>query len=219
MRKENAMSHEGAGRRQDMGHLRELTVISDALERYARDLVDRARPIGPSDRILDLGCGTGIVACVLRERLGGAMYVVGVDANPVMLEKARLLAPEIDWREGDLSTLPFAADSFDLVFCQDVLRFVPDHAKALHEVRRVLSPGGRLLASTWRPIDDPPFENAGSSLVEQRARITKGTSWSLGATALSTALTEAGFVDIRIETVHVPERIAHVALAHAPKAT
>lgn len=199
-----------------VGHLGELTVVSAALERYARDLVERARPIGPSDRILDLGCGIGIVACVLRERLGGAAHVVGLDANPVMLEKARLLAPEIDWREGDLSTLPLAADSFDLVFCQDVLRFVPDHAGALQEVRRVLSPGGRLLASTWRPIDDASMQD-GSSSVDQRARATKGTRWTLDAAALEKALTDAGFVDIRIETVRVPERIAHVAIARAPQ--
>jgi ubiquinone/menaquinone biosynthesis C-methylase UbiE len=168
-----------------------------ALECYARDLIERARPIGPSDRILDLGCGTGVVACILRERLGGAAKVVGFDANRMMIEKARLLAPEMDWRDGDVMALPFGADSFDLVLCQDLLRFLPDRVGALREVRRVLSPGGRLLASTWRPYGEEPLDSH----------------------ALRRALTEAGFLDIRFETERLPERVAHVATAVAPAMT
>src|SRR5713101_6007951 len=149
-----------------------------ALEGYARDLIERARPIGPSDRILDLGCGIGLVAAILRERLGGAAKIVGFDPSRAMIEKARLLAPEMDWRDGDVMALPFPADSFDLVVCQDMLRFVPDRVRALREVRRILSPGGRLLASTWRPHSDEPFDS----------------------TALRRALAEAGFLNIRFET-------------------
>src|SRR6266481_2595365 len=88
-------------------------------ERHARDLVERARPIGASDRILDLGCGTGIVARVLRERLGGAASIVGLDMSPAMIERARSIAPELDWREGNALALPFADGSFDLVLCQE----------------------------------------------------------------------------------------------------
>src|SRR5947207_10766704 len=92
---------------------------SAVAERYARDLVERARPIGPSDRILDLGCGTGIVARVLRERLGGAASIVGLDASAPMLAKARAIAPEIEWREGNAAALPFPDESFDLVLSQE----------------------------------------------------------------------------------------------------
>jgi ubiquinone/menaquinone biosynthesis C-methylase UbiE len=163
--------------------------MTATLERYARDLVERARPIGPSDRILDLGCGTGIVACMLRERLGGAANIVGLDASPILIEKARSLTPEMDWREGDLMALPFGAESFDLILCQDMLRFVPDPVGALREMRRVLSPGGRLLTSTWRPH---------------------------GAT-LGQTLTDAGFIDIGIEEVCLSEMVANVATAIAPR--
>jgi ubiquinone/menaquinone biosynthesis C-methylase UbiE len=148
------------------------------LEGRARDLVERARPIGPSDRILDLGCGTGVVACVLRERLGGAVTIVGFDPSPAMIERARLVAPEMDWLHGDATALPFGADSFDLVLCQDMLRFWPDRARVLREVRRILSPGGRLIAGTGRSSGERPLDG----------------------TALRRALTEAGFLDIQIET-------------------
>src|SRR5262249_36758409 len=147
-----------------------------------------------SDRILDLGCGTGLVACILRERLGGAAKIVGFDASRVMIEKARLLAPEMDWRDGDVMALPFAPDSFDLVVCQDMLRFVPDRVGALGEVRRVLSAEGRLLASTWRPHG--PHR--------------------LDASAMREALADAGFFKIEIETERLPEMVAHVAMAIAP---
>jgi ubiquinone/menaquinone biosynthesis C-methylase UbiE len=165
-----------------------------ALECCARDLIERARPIGPSDRILDLGCGIGVVACILRERLGGAAKIVGFDGSRMMIDKARLLAPEMDWRDGDVMALPFAGDSFDLVLCQDLLRFLPDRVRALCEVRRILSPGGRLLASTWRPYGREPLES----------------------TALRRALLDAGFLDIRFEIECLPEKVAHVAMAVAP---
>jgi ubiquinone/menaquinone biosynthesis C-methylase UbiE len=168
--------------------------VTMALEGYARDLIERARPIGPSDRILDLGCGIGLVASILRERLGGAATIVGFDASRAMIEKARLLAPEMDWREGDVMALPFPEDSFELVLCQDMLRFVPDRIGALREVRRVLSSGGRLLASTWHASGDAPLDS----------------------TALRQALADAGFLDIRFETERLPEKVAHVAMATAP---
>jgi SAM-dependent methyltransferase len=156
----------------------ERTIARAAADRYARDLVERARPIGASDRILDLGCGTGIVARVLRERLGGAASIVGVDPRPIMVEKARSIEPEIDWRVGDPGALPFADGSFDLVLCQDML-FVSDPLAALAEVRRVLAPEGRFIVSIWRGRSESTFDGS----------------------ALARALTNAGFTDVRVEVV------------------
>ena len=136
------MSLEAAPYPPDDAHEYERIEVPASFDRYARDLVERARPIGASDRILDLGCGTGIVARVLRERLGGAASIVGVDASPPMIETARSIAPELDCREGNAMALPFADGSFDLVLCQEMLQFVADRMAALREVRRVLSPGG-----------------------------------------------------------------------------
>ena len=182
----------------------EQTIAPALVDRYARDLVERARPIGASHRILDLDCGTGIVARVLRERLGGAANIVGVDPSPPMIEKARSLEPELDWRVGNTMALPFADGSFDLVLCQKMLQFVSDRMAALCEVRRVLSPGGRFIVSTWRRLrSEQTFDGA----------------------ALGHALTQAGFTHVRVETVSLTEgadgtsapSAADVATALAPQ--
>jgi ubiquinone/menaquinone biosynthesis C-methylase UbiE len=173
---------------------------------WARDLIERARPIGPSERLLDLGCGTGIVARLLRERLGGAASIVGVDMNPQMIAHARTLAPELDWREGSAMALPFADGAFDLVLCQEMLQFAPDRAVALREIRRVLSPGGRLVASTWRPRSEHALYDAICQVAERYLGTSADKRFSLGdGQALRTLLVEAGFSDVRVQTVTLTE--------------
>jgi ubiquinone/menaquinone biosynthesis C-methylase UbiE len=184
----------------------ERALVPAIFARYARDLVERARPIGPSDRILDLGCGTGVVARVVRERLGAATNVVGLDASAPMIEKARSIAPEIDFREGNAMALPFAAGSFDLVLCQEMLQFVPDRLAALREVRRVLTPGGRFITSTWRPRSEQPFHDALGRVAERHLGKSNDARWSLDAHELGHALAEAGFSDVRVETVSFTDR-------------
>jgi ubiquinone/menaquinone biosynthesis C-methylase UbiE len=184
----------------------ERAIVPAIFDRYARDLVERARPVGASDRILDLGCGTGIIARVLRERLGGAAKIVGVDASVPMIEKARSLAPELDFREGSAMALPFADGSFELVLCQEMLQFVPDRPAALREVRRVLSPGGRFLTSTWRPRSEQPLHDALGRIAERHLGKSNDARWCLDGAALAAALTEAGFTDTRVEVVSLTER-------------
>src|SRR5258706_6948119 len=105
------MSAEIVKRGPDIAEGYERSVVPAVAERCARDLVERARPIGASDRILDLGCGTGIVARVLRERLGGAASIVGLDASPPIIAEAPSIAPELDWRQGHAMVLPFPAQA------------------------------------------------------------------------------------------------------------
>src|SRR5262249_19145456 len=184
----------------------ERMVVPAVFERYARDLVERARPIGPSDRILDLGCGTGIIARVLRERVGGAASIVGLDASAPMLAKARAIAPEIEWREGNAAALPFPNESFDLVLSQEMLQFVPDAVAALREVARVLTPGGRVLATTWRPRSEQPFHDALGHIAERHLGKSNDRRWSLDGAALRDAFIAAGFVDVKLQTVSLREQ-------------
>src|SRR5690348_11180588 len=71
--------------------------------------------LSPGERVLDIACGTGIVARVARARLGDGGHVVGVDVSPDMLAVARAVAPSIDWREGNAGALPLhEGEQFDL---------------------------------------------------------------------------------------------------------
>ena len=98
--------------------------------------------VRPGDRVLDLGCGAGRFTAALG---AGA---VGVDVAEAALERARENAPAADLRLMDGETIPLAHGAVDLVWCSEVLEHVPGVLGLLQEVRRVLAPGGRLLATT-----------------------------------------------------------------------
>lgn len=180
----------------------ERILVPSIFRPWAEELLGRARPIGAADRILDLGCGTGIVARVLRERLGGAARITGVDASPAMLAMARTLAPELAWHEADATNLPFADASFELVVAQQMLQFVPDCAAALREIRRVLVPGGRLVAATWRPRHEQPLYDLLGRIAERHLGTPNEKRFLLGDDArLRRLLEEAGFGGVRIDVV------------------
>jgi ubiquinone/menaquinone biosynthesis C-methylase UbiE len=194
---------------QSFPEIYERVLVPSIFEPWARDLIDRARPIGPSDRILDLGCGTGIVARLLRDRLGGATRIVGLDANPQMIATARRLAPELEWREANAMSLPFEDGAFELVMCQEMLQFVPDRAAAAREIRRVLEPGGRLIASTWRPRAESPLLESLGVIAERHLGTSNDKRHALGdSDELRAMLVGAGFTDVRVELV---SRIEHYA--------
>ena len=160
--------------------------------------------LSPGDRVLDLACGTGILARVARERLGEDSCVVGVDISPDMLAVARGAAPGIDWREGNASaTLPLhAGEHFDVVVCQQGLQFFPDKPAAAAEMRRALAKGGRLAVATWRSDDEIPFFRELRGIAERRLGGIVDQRYSLGeAAALGALLTDAGFRDVRLRTV------------------
>ncbi len=128
-----------------------------------------AADICPGDRVLDVACGTGVLTRVAAERTGSGGAVVGLDLDPGMLAVAARLTPAIEWRQGTAEALPFPDGSFDAVVSQFGLMFVPDPAKALREMMRVLAPGGRLAVAVWASLDDTPAYAAEVDLVERLA--------------------------------------------------
>jgi SAM-dependent methyltransferase len=126
---------------------------------WAEDLLALATP-KPGERVLDVACGTGVVARLAAQRVGPNGTVVGLDLNPGMLAVARTLPPPvgapIEWREGNGGAIPFPDATFDLALCQQGLQFFPDRSAALREIRRALVPSGRLALSVWRPIRHSP---------------------------------------------------------------
>lgn len=100
-----------------------------AIGRPLADALADLAGIRPGQRVLDLACGTGIVASVAAERVGADGSVAGVDINPGMLAVARSTpasgAP-ISWHEATADALPFPDGAFDLVLCQLGLQFFPE---------------------------------------------------------------------------------------------
>ena len=108
--------------------------------------------IRPGQKILDVACGTGVVA-VSAARAGAT--VTGLDLTPELVERARynsnLAGFNIDWHEGDVEKLPFPDSTFDAVLSQFGHIFAPRPAVAIGEMLRVLKPGGTIAFNTWPP--------------------------------------------------------------------
>lgn len=111
--------------------------------RWKARLVREAR-VSPDDVALDLACGTGDIALLVRE--GGARVVVGLDLTPRMLALARNKGPGVCYTAGDMGALPLPAASVDLVTTGYGLRNVPDLDVAIAEIARVLRAGGRFVS-------------------------------------------------------------------------
>jgi SAM-dependent methyltransferase len=108
--------------------------------------------IRTGDRVLDVGCGTGVFARHAAERAGLTGRVTGLDLNEGMLAVARRLRPGIEWRQGDAGKMPFADGAFDVAASQMAFMFFPDPVAALREMWRVLAPGGRLAVLVCGPM-------------------------------------------------------------------
>lgn len=117
------------------------------------------------ERVLDVACGTGIVARIAADRVGDPRLVAGVDGHPGMLAVAGTNHPDIDWQQANAEGLPFADASFDIVVCSLGLQFFADKVRALAEMGRVLGPGGRAAIVTVGPMP-PPFRMLRDVLAE-----------------------------------------------------
>nr|WP_140705149.1 methyltransferase domain-containing protein [Mesorhizobium sp. B2-8-5] len=159
--------------------------------------------LSPGHRVLDIACGTGIVARVAKERLGAAGYVVGIDISPDMLAVARTVAPDIDWRAGNASALPLRdGEQFDVVVCQQGLQFVPDKPAAAAEMRRALAQGGMLAVATWRSDEEIPFFRELRRVAERLLGPIADLRHSFGNSApLEALLRDVGFHDVRSRTI------------------
>jgi ubiquinone/menaquinone biosynthesis C-methylase UbiE len=171
-------------------------------------------------RVLDVACGTGIVARQASQALGPSGSIVGVDLSAKMLEVAATYSPtdgaRIDWREGDATDLPCLDEEFDVVLCQQGLQFIPDKLRALAEMYRVLKPAGNIGLCVWRGIEHSPCHSAISAAIKRHASeaIAKRFEAPFGFgdyDQLHSALSSAGFQHIDIQIVEVKRRLLPAA--------
>ena len=164
-------------------------------------------------RILDAGCGSGLLLAALRD--GGAI-VTGFDKSAGMIELARRrLGDDADLQVADLgSPLPFPDDTFDDVTASLVLHYLKDWRPTLAELRRVLKPGGRLIASVEHPFAITLMHREAGRKADYFATSNRTEEWAMdGQTALMSfwdrplhamtdAFAKAGF---RIAVISEPE--------------
>jgi ubiquinone/menaquinone biosynthesis C-methylase UbiE len=192
------------------------STASETYERYivpawmgawTKALIEKAS-IKLGDRVLDVACGTGIVARKAAQLVGPNGHVIGFDADRNMLLAASKFADEeglssIEWHFGNAAHIPVERGRCNVVLCQQGLQFFPEKLNALKEMFRVLVPGGRLALSTWRSIDRCPFLAILADILGRYigSKVT-GAFYSSCALhdreELRGLLSNAGFTDIKI---------------------
>lgn len=150
---------------------------------WAPHLVEIADVL-PGQTVLDVACGTGIVARTVADRVGTTGHVIGVDLNENMLTVARRVAPDIEWREADVAELPFPDRSFDAVLCQMAMMFFPDRTQALREMSRVAKRDGVVAVVVPSSLPSQPaygpFVDVAARHAGPEAASLLGAYWACG---------------------------------------
>ncbi len=194
-------------------------LVPALFEPWSRELINRSK-VWKGDRVLDIACGTGIVACRIA---GTGATVAAIDLDPDRLEYARRRADDegvsIKWIEGNAERLPMRQPAFDLVTCQQGLQFMGDKKRVVAEIRRVLAPGGRAVLACWCPIEEQSAFRIVDDIAHQHTGHRHVHPFSFGDRALlQQLLAGAKFSAVTIErvtrTVRIPqpERFATMAL-------
>ena len=184
----------------------EKYIVSAFSGAWAQDITNRAN-LCSGDRILDIGCGTGVVSRCAYQSMGDSVNITGVDVNEIVLKKAReiCLSDKISivWKQCAAEALPFSDGEFDVVLCQQGLQYFPDQPLALAEANRVLESNGRLVFSVWRSLEYFPLylvlHKALEQYVSAEAALMLSSAFTLGdAAQLKKLFGSAGFKNIEV---------------------
>lgn len=152
----------------DQAEIYESRFVPAIFAQWAPLLVDAAGA-EPGLVLLDVACGTGILARTAADRVGPTGKVVGVDLSEGMLTVARRLSPDLEWHHGDAEDLPFPDGAFDVVVCQSALMFFPDATQALREMGRVCKPHGTVGVQVYASPDAQPAYGPWLQMVARHA--------------------------------------------------
>jgi len=179
---------------------------------FAADLVARIAVRDPL-RVLELACGTGAVTRRLRAALPASATIVATDLSPAMIALASHAGPAdgVTWQRADAQALPFDDASFDTVICQFGLMFLPDKVRGFQEARRVLAPGGQLLANVWDSPAANPYAAEMAAALERLfpvdpPRFVAMVHGYCDTERIAADLRAAGWDDVRIDRVAIQGR-------------
>lgn len=135
-----------------------------------------AAAIEEGDNVLEVGCGTGVLAREVIKQVGEGGSVTGLDLSESMLGVAREICPAVDFRQGNAMELPFEDETYDVVIASFVLMFVPEPATAIRELWRVLKPNGRFVVAVWEALDQNPVYSGLVDIARLRIDDAAGSS-------------------------------------------
>ncbi len=187
----------------DAGRGYESLFVPALFEAWTKHLVDGAG-IRAGSHVLDVACGTGVLARNALARAGANGRVVGADPAPGMLAAAMEIESGIEWVLCSAEALDVDDESFDCVVSQFGMMFFQDRQKSADEMFRAMKPGGSLAIAVWRSVEhNPAYADIISVLEEQVGTAAADASrlpYSLGDAGKVTAVLEgSGFTDITIE--------------------
>lgn len=159
--------------------------------------------LAPDDAVLDIACGTGILARKARSRVGEKARVAGIDLNDSMIATAQGLrdsyAQSCEWHVSPVDAMPFEDSAFSKVFCQQGFQFFPDESAALREMRRVMRSGGLLAMTIWSGpavLFTVMAEGIARSMDRDTADKLLLPFTYAGHDQLQTRMSQAGFIDV-----------------------
>jgi ubiquinone/menaquinone biosynthesis C-methylase UbiE len=181
----------------------ESLFVPALFEAWTKHLVDGAE-VREGSHVLDVACGTGVLARNALARVGANGRVVGADPAPGMLAAAKEIEPGIDWVLCSAEALDVEDDAFDCVISQFGMMFFQDRQKSADEMFRAIKPGGSLAIAVWRSVEHNPAYADIISVLEAQVGTAAADAlrlpYSLGDAGEVTAVLESsGFDDITVQ--------------------